>query len=91
MDGKALRKMDSVMDDEAEHLMGKHHLKRNEVSSAYSDTSLDEEDRGKYNRHKKGHRQKAHRSRKSKRISSVVSFPQKWPQAYLSLHYVKKL
>ena len=67
-------------------------------SSASSDSSDSSEDTDAERKKKKKRKEKKklkkksgkHRSGKSKRLTSYVKFPQKWPHSQLSLHFVSK-
>ena len=66
------------------------------TSSHSSSSSSSESDADRRSRKKKSHRRKKgkscgkKKSGKSKRLTSYVKFPQKWPHSALSLHFVNK-
>ena len=65
-------------------------------SSSDTDSSSSEDKKGrKKSRRKKNKKKKdkssgKHKSGKSKRLTSYVKFPQKWPHSHLSLHFVNR-
>ena len=58
--------------------------------SEYQKSSSSSKKKKKGRKHKKSRSDKKHRSGKSKRLTSYVKYPEKWPHTYLSLHFVSK-
>ena len=65
-------------------------LSQSDDSSDSSDTDTDVEKKKKRREKKKLKKSGKHRSGKSKRLTSYVKYPQKWPQSQLSLHFVSR-
>ena len=93
----SLRGMSDVVDEVDQLMDKKFNLKTgNSSSSSSSDDSTDGtgSDSGAEKLRKKGKREtsetKKHRSGKSKKLTSYVPFPQKWPHSHLTLHFVSR-
>ena len=61
-------------------------------TSSASDSSADSDNnkRKSKSKKKKSKENKKHRSGKSKKLTSYVQYPQKWPHSHLSLHFVSR-
>ena len=72
----------------------KNMSKRKERSSSSSSSisSSSSETSGGRRKKKKKHssRGRRHKSGKTRKCTSYVKYPQKWPHTYLSLHYISK-
>ena len=101
---ESLRSMQGVV-ERVDRLMDKNlRLDRGVASSSNSSDSSSESDdssdssnstdaekkKSKRRGKKKSKKSGKHRSGKSKRLTSYVKFPQKWPQSQLSLHFVSR-
>ena len=63
-----------------------------DTSSSASDSSADSDNNKRKSKSKKkrSKENKKHRSGKSKKLTSYVQYPQKWPHSHLSLHFVSR-
>ena len=59
-------------------------------ASSSSDSSADSDNNKRKSKKKKSKESKKHRSGKSKKLTSYVQYPQKWPHSHLSLHFVSR-
>ena len=97
----SLRGMRDVVEDVDKLMDSRFNLKAvhssdesSETSDSSSDSSTDSDSDSKRKRRSKKKKSKSgsrkHRSGKSKKLTSYVQFPQKWPHSHLSLHFVSK-
>ena len=88
-DVDALMKANGLSDATEKHRKNSRHQRHTESSTSDADGGSSSDD-SQFDHDQGRSRTRRHKSGKSKKLTSNVPFPQRWPETYLKLHYVGK-
>ena len=87
----AFMRANGLADATVKHRKNSRHQQRTESSTSDADGGSSSDDsQFDQDQHQGRSRTRRHKSGKSKKLTSNVPFPQRWPETYLKLHYVGK-